>query len=590
MAVVEELADEGDEITVEDTHRWSALDPKVGMVLEVHLGQTTLPVEAETWAAFLILATSNETDGSHTLTCRLLGCKDAEIQAALRGDQCAGDVALHLCLSRPCAPTREMEANTIHVTRARLWRWTIFKDTGYLPPDAGEVVKELLKADRGRRPKAAAKEKPVKGERAKGRSPKPPKPKTPPESGLTPAMKAALRDKLSSVRTKLKPGAKAAGSKKKEKEILEDLEPVEDIEEISEDREASSERLGTGTKLPTPKVATTPQAIGDRSDHKGKPKAISGVTSTSLSGQLVLRAAQKTQERKAMKKRKKSKKDKESTVVKLLSKILMGKTTSSGKTSSRKKKRRLVDGVIVSCSGSSSNTSESGEDEEEEEGSESDLEAPLRKKSRDKPGSVLAMLTDHICQQMDQSAMVEVGSSSKHLTGGVKVASYFQQQIKGQFPQYQRELRELHHLSATLDLLRMGDLGRVGDSLAARFMALHQFMIDANWGTAKFMELHSMEDNNAATPSVVLASRKHSRLVEKVQGRGWNYGGYGYYHRGKGRGKKGGKDYDDGYWDQKGEKGKLKGKGKKGKGKGQDGKWDNRVKEWDGAKASTDEK
>lgn len=34
MAVVEELADEGDEITVDDTHRWSALDPKVGMVLE----------------------------------------------------------------------------------------------------------------------------------------------------------------------------------------------------------------------------------------------------------------------------------------------------------------------------------------------------------------------------------------------------------------------------------------------------------------------------------------------------------------------------------------------------------------------------
>ena len=209
MAVVEELADEGDEITVEDAHRWTALDPKVGMVLEVHLGHTSLPVEAEVWAAFLILATSNETDGSHTLTCRLLGCEDAEIQAALRGNQCAGDVALHLCLSRPCTPTREMEATTIHVTRVRLWRWTTFKDTGYLPPDAGEVVKDLLKADRGRRPKAAAKDKPAKADRTKGRSPKPAKPKSAPESGLTPAMKAALREKLSTVRTKLKPGAKS---------------------------------------------------------------------------------------------------------------------------------------------------------------------------------------------------------------------------------------------------------------------------------------------------------------------------------------------------------------------------------------------
>ena len=272
MAVVEELADEGDEIKVEDTHRWSALDPKVGMVLEVHLGQTSLPVEAEAWAAFLILGTSNETDGSHTLTCRLLGCEDAEIQAALRGDQCAGDVTLHLCLSRPCAPTREMGATTIHVTQVRLWRWTTFKDTGYLPPDAGEVVKELLKVDRGRRPKAAAKEKPAKGERLKGSSPKPPKPKSAPESGLTPAMKAALREKLSSVRTKLKPGAKVAGSKKKEKELLEELEPVEDVEEISEGPEASSERLGTGTTLPTPRGVTTPRAIGDRSEHKVVPK------------------------------------------------------------------------------------------------------------------------------------------------------------------------------------------------------------------------------------------------------------------------------------------------------------------------------
>ena len=394
-------------------------------------------------------------------------------------------------------------------------------------------------------------------------------------------MKDSLRAKLTIVRSRLKPGAKPAGRGGAEKDEKEDKEPAEEIEDTSDEKDSFSGPLVTGTKLGTPKAAATLLAIGGRTSREEMPEDISGITSKSLSGQLILRAMQKTKERKAVQKKKKSKKDKESTMVKLLTKILTSKDSSKDK-KKKKKKRKMVGGVIVSSSGSSSDTSET----EDVDHSESDLEAPLRKKSRDKPGSVLAMLTDHIRQQMDQSAMVDVGSSARQLTGGVKVASYFQQQTKVHYPQYQRELRELHHISATLDLLRIGDVGRVGDSLAARY----QFMIDATWGTARHMELHSMEDSNAATPSLVLASRKHSRLVEKVQGRGWNAGGYGYYQRGKGRGKHGWKDYGDGYQDQKGEKGKHKGKGKKGKGKGSDGKWDNKVKDWDGAKATLQDK
>ncbi len=583
MAVVEEPKEEGEEVRVEDYQRWSALIPRVGEVLEVHVGSTSLPIEAETWAAFLILGTATETDGSHLLTCRMLGCEDAEIGVALASDQCAGDVALHLCLSKPCITTRDMTTE-IHVTHVRLWSWEGFKSTGYLPPETEALVKELMKPDRGRRAKATPRPKGEKPEKAKPRTPRTPKAKVAPGSGLTSEMKDSLREKLGKVRSRLKPGAKMVAATGEDGEEKTREKDIDEIEEVSEEYTPSYAPLGTGTTLGTMKEPAIPLAIGDRSDRVGVKKDSSGITSKSLSGQLIMRAMQRTKERKQAQRKKKAKMDKETTMVKLLSKILTSKETGSKK-KSKKKRRRMDDGVIVSCSGSSSDTSVSAE----EEMSDSDLEAPLRKKSRDKPGSVLKMLTDHIRQQMDQTAVAEMASSSRQLTGGVKVASYFQLQIKGQFPQYQRELREMYSLAATLDLLRIGDVGRVGDSLAARFMALHQFMLDANWNTARYMELHSMEDSNAATPAVILASRKHSRLVDRVQGRGWGGGSYGYFNRGKGRGKTGWQGYGDGYQDQKGEKGKQKGKGKKGKGRG-DGKWDGKVKDWEGAKAHVEDK
>ena len=288
-----------------------------------------------------------------------------------------------------------------------------------------------------------------------------------------------------------------------------------------------------------------------------KSAAIKDITTKSLSGQLILRAVNTTKARKqqAEKKRKKKSGGRDQ-LAKLLSRIL---TKESGgkkdkKKKKKKKRKRLKDGVIVSSTGSSSASSPT-EDEEEE--SDSDLEAPMRKRSRDKPGSVLALLTEHVREQMDQSSLADVPSGSQVLTGGVKIASYLAIHIKGQFPQCQRELREMFSLAATMDLLRKGDVARVGDSLAARFMALHQSMLDQNWYTAKHMELHSMDDANAATSSLVLASRKHSRLVEKVQGRDG-----GWYRKGKGKGRGDWRNYGDGA-----ENPKAGGKGKDGKAK-----------------------
>ena len=95
----------------------------------------------------------------------------------------------------------------------------------------------------------------------------------------------------------------------------------------------------------------------------------------------------------------------------------------------------------------------------------------------------------------------------------------------------------------------------------------------------------TLDDANAATSALVLASRKHSRLVEKVQGRDG-----GWYRKGKGKGRGDWRSYGDGAENPKGGKGKD---GKKGKGKGRGGGgqgWDAKVNEWEKKKETPAEK
>lgn len=110
--------------------------------------------------------------------------------------------------------------------------------------------------------------------------------------------------------------------------------------------------------------------------------------------------------------------------------------------------------MIASCSSSSESDGDSDDGDEEE--SETDLEAPIKKRSRDRPGSVLSMLTEHVRDQMDQASLADMPGESHSVTGGVKISSYFALHVKPTFPQHLRELREMHSLAATLDLLRQG--------------------------------------------------------------------------------------------------------------------------------------
>ena len=221
-----------------------------------------------------------------------------------------------------------------------------------------------------------------------------------------------------------------------------------------------------------------------------------------------------------------------------------------------------------------------------EEKSDEELEAPLRRKSKEKPGSVLALLTHHVAQQLDQGAVVDLEEEDQGIVSGVKVMTYFNLFLKPNYANHQRELRELHSLAAMIDILRQGDLAKVGDALSERFIALHQFLQDGSWNTARHMELHPMDEGHAASSAVILASRKHARLVQKVQGISVGGGWTSPYGRGKGKGKNDWKSADS--------LGKGKDKGKKGKGKGKWQTWNadgkGKDNEWEKTKDKNEEK
>ena len=128
-------------------------------------------------------------------------------------------------------------------------------------------------------------------------------------------------------------------------------------------------------------------------------------------------------------------------------------------------------------------------------------------------------------------------------------------------------------------------MARVGDALSARFIALHQSLLDQGWQAARHMELFPLEDASAATSSMVLATRKHSKLVDRVQGKG----GSSWPSWPKGRGK--GKSEWTGGGDQqtKGKKGKGGNKGKNKSGGWQSGEkgavdWSKNQEKAEGAK------
>ena len=126
----------------------------------------------------------------------------------------------------------------------------------------------------------------------------------------------------------------------------------------------------------------------------------------------------------------------------------------------------------------------------------------------------------------------------------------------------------MHNLATSIDLLRQGQLARLGDVLAGRLIAIHQSLLDASWSSARHLEVMPMPEGTALSDGVLLAARKHGRQVSRAQDPtlGWRPS------KGKNKGKKSQdwhhyeNDGETSWWQPKGKgKGQRKGKSKKDK-------------------------
>ena len=568
--------DEGKEVDLDNTTEWNALQPVAGAVIEVYMPTSSDQTPGDDWAAFYIMQVTILADSALFLQTHYLGCTDPDVGASLVMREGTGRTPIHMCLSRPCIEVEPMDA--LHVTTLRMWSAASFKDrcdyvVGPMWKKMAAWEKELAKPPKPARKAAGGPPGEPPGVAGKAAATPKRKRRAPGEGAgdgrtVSDPVRAALREKLEKAKKK-----KSSGDAPPESpERIEDSESLSDESDLS----AEAEKLTTGLEL----SGVRPPALRRGNGKEIKPledqPATRDISTKSLRGQLTQRAVQMVQDQKRQKAKRKSKrgsKDVMSALAKILTKSASQKKDKKRK--KRKKKRTLADGTIVSCSASSTDSSS---DEEEKEDSESDLEAPLKKRSRDKPGSVLALLVGHVREQLEQASLTELPGGEQLVTGGVKLSTYFALHVKPAYPGHLRELREMHSLAAIMDQLRRGDVARVGDSLAARFMALHQAMIDNNWTTAKHMELHSMDDTSAGSAAIILASRKHSRLVDKVNGKGSSaWGTWGWNQKGRGKGGwKGGYEQTS-----KGEKGKGKDRGKKGKQKGPNNQsWGDKTSEW----------
>ena len=618
----------GQEFSLEDQDSWRVVSVTEGQIIEVNLPSSSVACSEETWAACFVIESVLLPDSSLAILCRFLGCEDDAIATELARHFNPGPRRIHLCLSRPCLDLSDDEK--LHATRIRVWSvgdfsqgqlyvkdsmmkmipgWRKLLKPGQALGEKPAEVKDVRKPPASRRrvdptPKGSGAPKDV----AKPRRKRETKPKEPKDGAggddkaMTEAKKIELRARLRRARSDLlkdgdpsfpisdgedcqSVGSSAedsdsgqgslTGSKTKKKKEKKDKKKKPSSKKERKDRSAG---LTPGTLLTRLK---TPLAIGDLGVEQKELEDQNESTSKSWRTQLALKAVEQAGLGKKKKKKKKSKSSTEK-VSKLLARLLTSKEDRSSKKKKKKRKRTLTNGVIESYSTSSSSSSE----ESIEEKSDEELEAPLRRKSKERPGSVLALLTSHVAQQLDQGSMVDMDGEDQGVVSGVKVMTYFNLFLKPNHLNHQRELRELHSLAAMIDILRQGDLAKVGDALAGRFIALHQFLQDGTWNTARHMELYPMDTGHAASSSVILASRKHARLVQKVQG--LNPGGQWVlpYGRGKGKGK-----YD---WQGFENPGKGKEKGKKGKGKGKWQPWNldskGRENEWEKNKEKPEEK
>ncbi len=587
-----EAAEDCIEITMGDPG-WADFGPARGPVIEVFLAETDIDPAALSWAPFLIVQVSMlPEDGGLVLECKSLGGLDAETDAALSSAFNRKRGTIHLCSSRPC----EFQLSEHYrVNRLKWWRGTggsastrrqvdkwLARSAGVATPPGKSILDAAPKPTPLKKKEASKAGKDAVPGSQKGK-----RKKVPAEEVIDPEKREALTRKLKELKARLRGPAKTAMGGPSE-----DPDPVNSPQEV--DSSPALDELVTGASLVPSGVQGAISKIKKRrtpvamKEPEALVEALRGSTSKGYQSQLVGRALAVSKTVAGEKRKSSSSSGKLSAALaKILTKQVSkghSKKKKKDKKSRKSKKKKRKKGPkdsddgdddgdstpSPSSSGATSSCDESSEElDSSSKSSDEELEAPLKKKSKKNPGSVLELLVSHAREQLDQSASVGVGKDEgQYLTSGIKVMTYFQVLLKPRLGGSAALQREMHHLATAIDLLRQGRLGLLGDTLAARFLCLHQSILDGNWSAAKHLEIFPMEEGSATSAGLLLRTRKHARLAAKAQGQDGGPGYWNAYGRNpKGKGKQ---DWSGGgFREQKG-KGK---KGGKGRGKNKQNHW-----------------
>lgn len=590
---------------------WSSLEVTRGCIIEISLGDSNFKPELAIWAGFLVEQVSVvPPDSELVLLCKFIGCSDAGASKELSSMFNRRQGSIHLCSTTPCTTSGDYQ---VHATKLRIYKEGEFDPPYHTsgtkrqlnrwleafaapveegnPDEQPEMLGPFLKrpsskvigrsgpSKREKKEEKDKKEKKKKKKKEKEKEKKQKKPHRDESEDMDVERRSTLRAKLDQIRARL------TGVKEKKDNTEED---DKDLTEVLSSTSGSSsfapdDFLQTGTALAVVPSTKGRRAVPGSRKEVEDLQALRDTPTRGFQGQLARRAVAAANVEKG--KKTKRKKTPAQQLGEALAKILTPddgkkppkKPSREDRASRRKKKKkkerkirkrgRPGDDPSSSDGSSDSDDGSSNSSGDEDESKESlDYEAPMRRRTREKPGSVLELLVQHAKEQLDQSSTVEVPSSGTRLDSGVKILSYFQILVKPQLGATTAAVREMYHLAAMMDLLRKGHLSQVGDSMAARFFALHQSILDGGWGAAKHLEIHSLEEASATSTAVLLQTRKHAKMALKAQGweapSQWN-------RKGRGRGGKG-----NGKWQEEWKewKGNPKG-GKKGKGKGKQNQW-----------------
>ena len=427
LAPVDRIVPEGEWCNMLDVASWSAMRFAGGDIIEFEAELIEGFAGENEVGAMLVTGTDISTEGSLVVIGRSIGSTSEALTRKLGLLVNRGGRGLHLCWADPCGMMHAEDV--IHTQRVRWFTRESFA-APYLKPWGRMVIKDYAdiyeeggagkgegrvtstpKAA-GEKPGAAGKNPKAKVKAAKDTGKKPPKTKEPnarpgkrkagpedpgePRKGTPGTRRGGLDERLAKLRMAL-----TGDGEHGEPEVIDLDSGLE--EEEPYDHEDFAEEEAVAVKAEHWNRALVPVKREEGGSFLKKMKKVRKKKVTKdPSSQLLAIAAQAREDQEAKEKQKKKEREKGSGGAKALVKLL-GALTGKKSSGSQKKKEKKKKG------GDPGDSSEDSDLDEDTSSSESDLKAPLEKKSHKKPGAVLNMLIKHAKDTLDQSSVVETG-------------------------------------------------------------------------------------------------------------------------------------------------------------------------------------